>query len=198
MNHDIGHHFVLPAIQEFVKQYPQVHIDFVLDDDRVDLISEEVDLAIQIGIPKDTSLIARLLYEEDFVLYAHPEFLETFGYPKTIDDLNTLYWVVLDLPNWNNAVRLHKQNSTKIVYSRVFQRCNSPFMVQKMAASGMGVALMLPATMREQVSAGQLVPVLPDWHGERTAFSLVYPSRKNLPQRIRVLIDYIVKANIFA
>ena len=59
------------------------------------MISEQIDLAIRIGIPKDDSLIARIMHEERFILCASPSFLEISGTPKNIADLEKLRWITL-------------------------------------------------------------------------------------------------------
>ncbi|MBT80826.1 MAG: transcriptional regulator [Alteromonadaceae bacterium] len=197
MNHDIAHKFVLPALDGFIRQFPEVQIDFVLDDERVDLISEKIDLAIRIGLPRDASLIARVLHEETFAIFAQPAMLDRLGEPESLDALEALPWVLLDLPHWHNNVRLQSKDSSRTITPSRYYRSNSPHLIHKMAAMGTGVALLLPSTVKEETERGELVQILPGWHGERTAFSLVYPSRKNLPQRTRVLIDYLVSANIF-
>ncbi len=196
-NHDIAHKFVLPALVAFEKQYPDIHIDFLVSDERIDLIHDKVDLAVRIGIPKDASLIAKVLHEETFALYAQPELMEKYGKPDNVEGLAELPWVLLDLPSWNNSVRLHHQSVTKVITPTNYHRCNSPMMIHKMAASGMGIASFLPSTVREEVKAGLLEPVLPGWSGERMAFSLVYPSRKHIPQRTRVLIDFLMSYGMF-
>ncbi|MDO6477686.1 LysR family transcriptional regulator [Alteromonas sp. 1_MG-2023] len=196
-NHDIAHKFVLPALVAFKQLYPDIYIDFLASDERIDLIHDKVDLAVRIGIPKDASLIARVLHEETFTLYAQPELLKRYGYPENIEALATLPWVLLDLPNWNNSVRLYNESVTRVVTPKHYHRCNSPMMIHRMAATGMGVALFLPSTVADEIKAGLLEPVLPAWTGERMAFSLVYPSRKNIPQRTRVLIDYLADYEMF-
>lgn len=84
MNHNIAHKYVLPVLADFQAQYPQVQLDLILDDSRVDLVSEQIDLAIRIGIPKDDSLIARIMHEERFILCASPSYLGISGTPKTL------------------------------------------------------------------------------------------------------------------
>ncbi len=196
-NHDIAHKFVMPAMVAFKTQYPDVYVDFLVSDERIDLIHDKVDLAVRIGIPKDASLIARVLHEEAFALYAQPEMLAKYGMPENVEGLTYLPWVLLDLPNWNNSVRLHNASGTRVITPTNYHRCNSPMLIHKMAASGLGVASFLPSTVQDEVDSGALTPIFTQWRGERMTFSLVYPSRKHIPQRTRVLIDFLVAYGMF-
>jgi len=197
MNHDIAHKYVLPVLADFQAQYPQVQLDLILDDSRVDLISEQIDLAIRIGIPKDDSLIARIMHEERFILCASPSYLETSGTPKNIADLEKLRWITLIQKGHQDIQYLQRKGKNVEVKLSDFYRCNSPLMVQQMTLQGLGISTLLPSTVKEALAAGDLVQVLPSISSDLMVFSLVYPSRRQVPLRTRVLIDFLLAAKMF-
>ena len=199
MNHDIAHKYVLPVLSEFQALYPQVQLDLILDDSRVDLIGEQIDLAIRIGIPKDDSLIARIMHEERFVLCASPSYLASSGIPKNKSDLEKLRWITL----WQGKMEqrdvqyLQKQGKSYEIKIKDFYRCNSPHMVQQMTLQGLGISALLPSTVKEAFDKGDLVQLMPSISSEPMVFSLVYPSRRQVPKRTRVLIDFLLAAKMF-
>ena len=95
VNHDIAHKFILPKLSLFKQSYPQIDLDLMLEDQAQDLVMEHIDLAIRIGTPKDSSLIARTLFTDSFALFASPEFLEQHYIPETLQELENLPWLVL-------------------------------------------------------------------------------------------------------
>lgn len=194
MNHDIGHKYVLPVLQDFQSRYPEIQLDLILDDARRDLIAEQIDLAIRIGIPRDESLIARMMHEERFALFASPELLRKYGQPETLEAVEQLPWVMLDQPA--NPQLKYNGKTVELKPTQAY-RCNSPLMVQQMVMQGLGVGIMLPTTMRAEVSSGRLVQIMPALTSEALVFALVYPSRRQLPLRTRTVIDYLLAADIF-
>lgn len=199
MNHDIAHKYVLPTLAGFQERYPKVQLDLILDDSRVDLISEQVDLAIRIGIPKDDSLIARIMHEERFILCASPTYLNNLGIPKNKSDLEKLRWITLHQGNkeLRDVQYLQKSGKSYEIKLTDFYRCNSPLMVQQMTLQGLGISALLPSTVKEALDTGKLIHVMPSISSESMVFSLVYPSRRQVPQRTRVLIDYLLAARMF-
>lgn len=197
MNHDIAHKYVLPVLEDFQQQYPQVKLDLHLDDARLDLISEQIDLAIRIGVPRDESLIARVMHEERFSLFASPDFLHKYGRPKSINDSNRFPWVLLQQANYGNVQIMRQRDNTIEIKPQNYYRCNSPLMVQKMVVQGLGIGALLPTTVKQEIEDGKLVKVMPSLTSDPLVFSLVYPSRRQVPLRTRVVIDYLLAAKMF-
>lgn len=197
MTHDIAHKFLLPILDDFKNAYPKVELDLVLDDARVDMIAEQIDLAIRIGIPRDESLVARVMHEEKFSLFASRTFAEQHGPFKTVSQLEKLPWVVLNQASHNAILHLQQRGKSIVVRPQHYTGCNSPLMVQQMVLAGLGVGALLPGTVKAELASGNLVQVLPSVTSESVVFSLVYPSRRQVPARTRALIDFILGAKVF-
>ena len=194
---DIGVGFLLPVLQTYQKEYPEVELDIILSDDKLDLISEGIDLSIRVGIPKDDTLIARMLYEDRFGLYATPEYLAEHGTPTSIADLDLHKWVVLKQSIKKAAFTFYENNELKLLKPKLPIVSNSTLMMQAMISSGMGIGAILPSTMPKEIERGDLVQILPELSGHPIVLALVYPSRRQVPLRVRSLIDHILKARIF-
>ena len=83
----IGRRFLQPVINDFQKRFPQVEVELHLDDRVVDIVAEGIDLAFRMGEPKDSSLIARKIARNRYLLLATPEFIDVYaGYSKELID----------------------------------------------------------------------------------------------------------------
>lgn len=197
LNHDIAHKHVLPLLGVFNQRYPHVKIDLVLDDDKIDLIHEKIDLAIRVGIPRDDSLIARVMYEECFSIYASPEYLEKNGHPKTVRELSAHHWITLSQIHSNGLHRFWQKGKAIEVQPQNYSLCNSPLLLQQMVIRGLGIGVMFEATVRPELERGELIHLLPTVASEPAVFYLLYPSRRQLPLRTRVVVDFLMESNIF-
>ncbi len=197
VNHDIAHKFILPKLGLLKQRHPQINLDLILEDQPQDLIMEHIDLAIRVGVPKDSSLIARPIHKDRFGLFASPEFLQQQGVPESLEQLQSLPWIALA-----QIFELHKLpaalgNKTIEIKPKSFELCNSPFMVQQMVLAGLGISLLLPSTVRQEIETGRLIRVLPEITGQEVQFAIVYPSRKQLPKRTQAVIDFLLEQKIF-
>lgn len=195
--HDVGVSQLLPALTTFRRSYPQVEIDVILSDDRLDLIAEGIDVGLRVGLPRDDSLIGRVFYEDRFALFASADYLAEHGMPRDIAALANHHWISLARHNPHGVSRLYRGEELVTIEARHYESCNSPLMMIKMCEAGMGIAQLFPSTVRAEVKSGKLVQLMPELHGAQMLFSLVYPSRKQLPMRTRALIDHLLGFRLF-
>lgn len=197
MPHDIAHKFMLPILSDFQRQYPEVYLDIIPDDRPLNMISEQIDLAIRVGIPKEESIIARVMYEEKFQLFASPDYIDKVGSIKTLKDIEKCHSILFTLLNHKNTILMRQHNKTIEIRPKSYYRSDSPFMIQQMVLKGLGIGSLLPNAVKQEIKNGQLVHLLPSVTSEPIIFSLIYPSRHQIPQRIRVVIDYLLEKKIF-
>lgn len=197
MNHDTAHKYILPVLADFQAQYPEVYLDFILSDDTLDFIDDQIDLGIRIGTTIDDSLIARPLHEEKLALFASSSYLAQAGTPVTVEDLENCRWVTLMQTNFNDSLRLWENGAPLEIRPKDFYRCNAPLMMQQMVANGMGICALFPSMVQQEVNNKQLINVMPSVRSDTLTLALVYPSRRQIPQRTRVVIDYLLAADMF-
>ena len=195
--HDIGVSFLLPAFQSFREAYPEISLDIMLSDDKLDLISEGIDLGLRVGLPRDDSLVGKVLYEDCLSIFASPDYLKTHPVEENLKQLSEHHWIALTYISPGGVHRIYEGEMEHIIETPRHEMCNAPLMQQKMVIAGMGLGLLFPSTVREEIASGQLVPVLPHLKTRSALFSLVYPSRKHLPLRTRLLIEHLLKADLF-
>ncbi|OEC26341.1 LysR family transcriptional regulator [Vibrio cholerae] len=190
---DVGTFLLNPLLAEFYKQYPKVNFDIQLDDGLQDLVDSNLDMVIRIGELTSSSLVGRVIAPFELGIYASQTYLENSPPIHTIQDLEQHDWVYLtrlNLPNQTltltnqegvqHQVKFHSKHSS-----------NSPLGVMTMVQNGLGVGS-IASFLIDKLPDASLVRLFPDFYQISTTMNILYPSRKNLPPRVRLFIDYLV------
>jgi len=185
--------FPMEWLADFLAQYPQVRVDFVLSDASADLIADRIDVAIRGGVLEDSNLIARRVLDAGLDgLVASPAYIAARGSPVTLEDLATHDCLVFAHPSGRATWQLSAQDGSDAevqVAGRLSG--NTVQVLRKAALAGLGIAL-LPSTMtRRELRAGLLVPVLPQFTRKGHGVHLVYASRRHLPSAVSAFIELV-------
>jgi DNA-binding transcriptional LysR family regulator len=181
-----------PLVADYLKQYPDVKINIMLSDRRVDLIEEGLDLAVRIGALPESGLIARRLASDRIAICASPDYLAQHGAPMIPADLERhnclLYSYSASGDEWRMTGPGGEEYAVKVSGSL---RATSGEMVKLAALGGIGLMrqpLFLAAT---DIRAGRLVEVLTDYQSFDLGIYAVYPSRKHLSAKVRTFVDFL-------
>jgi DNA-binding transcriptional LysR family regulator len=184
-----------PAITEFMQQHPQVDFDLDFNDRQVDLLAEDIDVAIRIARLEDSSLIARRLWSSRLVLCASPGYLQAHGTPSTPEDLAAhralVYSHSQDDPT---QLTLHGDGGRehRVRVPERLRANNGDFLCQA-AVADEGLLLSPSFIVHESLRNGELVRVLPAYRaGEVNAYA-VYPQTRHLSQRVRAFVDFLAE-----
>jgi DNA-binding transcriptional LysR family regulator len=184
-------HMTAP-INEFARLHPRVEFDLDLSDRYVDLIQEDIDVAVRIGQLTDSSLIARRLFKSRIVASASPDYLEANGTPVAPADLSKhrclAYSNLVDSSQWSWIDGDGQQQRVDVHASLA---ANNGEMLSQFAANGRGIVMQPTFIAHKFIRDGTLVEVLPDvrW-AEITAYA-VYPPTRHLSYRVRAFIDFL-------
>ncbi|MHA6495106.1 LysR family transcriptional regulator [Pseudomonas borbori] len=192
-----GHYRVLPLLPAFRALYPQVRIEAELSNRNVDFASESFDLAIRARPPSDSSLIARPLEETPLQVVAAPDYLRQFGTPATPADLVEHQCIQFLLPRNGRPVPwLFRDQGVDLELATTGDYCCAQDVLAgvTLARSGAGLFQALGFTVEEDLRQGRLVEVLQAYAGRHRPFTLLYPSGRHLPLRVRVFIDFLLQA----
>lgn len=190
---DLATDWLSPKLQAFQALYPDIYFDLVLADHELDLIAEQLDLALRIGYLKDESVVVRPLFNTHAQVIASPAYLVKAPEPVNIDSLARQHWVLLKQLNTNNTITLQYQGQFIHFQPQYFHSCDSPLAMRQLIQLGFGIGLHLPITIGAELQQGSLQLIEPDWHSDTMTFCLVYPSRRQLPLRVRYLIDFLMQ-----
>ncbi|QUS55757.1 LysR family transcriptional regulator [Pseudovibrio brasiliensis] len=173
----------------FLRRYPALQLELLLDDHALDLIEDEVDVAIRIGIPADSAMIGRVLCDVEFQLYASRDYLSEHGRPALMSDLKDHRGIdTLDVAL--NSLSLTDQAGLRRPISmQSMCRTNSPSGILSLVEIGAGIGLMPLSVVRDGLERGEIERVLPDWSFGAAKLYLLYPSKKQLARRSRVFMD---------
>jgi len=172
----IGEKYILPLMHTLREAYPAISLELYFSDDQVDLLAQEIDIAIRIGHLPDSSLMARKICDKHLAWYASPHYLQQHGTPSVPDDLTQHQCVIFK----NQSITLDhwpfKQKNGDIIKVRAQHTIatdNGNALVE-MARIGLGVIMIDPLLIKEDIKKGTLVPILTDWqHPDTSPINLV-------------------------
>ena len=194
MSSTFGRLYVSPLLPEFLDLHPAVRVSVDLNDQRVDLVSTGMDLAIRIGALDDSTLVARRLATNKRVLCASPEYLRRHGTPRTPDDLTRHDCLLLVGAQGRNDVwRLRDGDSDIAVHVHGRLESNQGELIRDAGVAGLGIAMYSTWHVNGDLRAGRLQVVLPDYPLPDTAISAVMPQRRLVPPRVRAFIDFLAQ-----
>ena len=185
--------FVAPVVGEFLGSYPEVKVDLTIGERTIDLIDEGYDLAIRLTPPPDSSLIVRSLATWRHVLCCSPAYREQHGPPRQLAELSehncvrhALYpfgdeWRFIDRKGMPASVRV-SGNLTS----------NSGETLRRAALQGVGLCLAAGFLVADDLEAGHLIRLLPEYRPVELSMNAIYPHRHHLSAKVRSFIDLLV------
>ena len=181
----LGTIWLTPRIQEFMKLNPEIEIELIFDDKELDLSTRQADVGIWMRRPKKLSYIQKKLIDINYHIYGSTKYLEQYGYPKTIMELNKHKFISFGKgtpspvfnPDWALKLGMKEHKKRKPV-----MKVNSIYGLLLAVQTGVGLAA-LPDYIT--VSTPNIVKVMPHIEGPKTETYFVYPqSLKNVARII--------------
>ena len=180
-----GTTWLTPRIQEFMQLNPEIEIELIFDDKELDLSTRQADIGIWMRRPKQLNYIQKKLIDINYHIYGSAKYLEKYGYPKNISDLNKHNFISYGRgapspvfnPDW--ALKLGMKENKK---RKPIMKVNSVYGLLLAVQSGVGLAA-LPDYIT--VSVPNIIRVLPHIEGPKSEAHFVYPqSLKNVARVI--------------
>lgn len=187
--------FPMDWIAEFLAAHPRVRLDFQLSDDKADLIADRIDVAIRGGALDDSGFIARQVHGAAIDgLVASPAYLAARSTPRTLRDLVDHECMGFTHPSGRIIWRLTGPDGVdeEVQVGGRFSG-NTAQALRKATLAGLGIALLPPTMTRRDLREGLLVRVLPQYHRDRYALHVVYPSRRHLPLAVSAFIELVME-----
>lgn len=191
-----GVEVVLPILEAFHQSIPTISVDLVLSDANLDLIGERIDLALRLAPAPAGDLISSRLLHTRYHAVASPDFVARYGLPEEPAALSALNAIRFPLPGYRDRwlFRQGEDEAVEVPVSGWLVISNA--LAQRRAAlSGLGVALLANWLVGDQLADGSLIDLFPQHAVTATNFDsgvwALYPSRAYLPQRVRVLIEFL-------
>jgi DNA-binding transcriptional LysR family regulator len=176
----------------FHQKYPKVTLDVVLSDRLVDVVDEGYDIAIRIAALTNSTMVSKKLTTTRIILCASPTYLKEHGTPKKPADLmnhqviNYSYWAgkeewSFDGPNGGESVNI-----------KPFMQTNNGDTCLSAALAHQGIVLQPSFIVGDAIRAGDLVEIMPKYKSIELGIYAIFPTRKHIAPKVRVLIDFLV------
>ena len=183
-------------LPDFLKTYPEIKVQLLVSNRRVDIINEGIDIALRVraNLDDDPSLVLRKFENIEQHLFASQAYLNEYGMLKQPEDLTAHRILSMVDDHLDQHMILHDdQNVQKKIKINPMLMGSDLIMLGKMASQNCGIALLPDTIACDYVKSGELVRVLPEWKAPHGIFHAVYPSRRGLLPAVRVFIDYLVE-----
>jgi len=183
-----------PLWAEFMAQHPRVTLDVTLADRVVDLVEEGFDLAVRIARLPNSSLVSRQITSTRLVLCASPAYLQAHGEPTHPSELAGHAVLAYSLFSMGDQWEFMAPEGTASVKVAPRLRTNSGDTCRVAALRHQGIVLQPSFLVGPDLLAGTLVEVMPAWRSVELGVYAVYPSRKFVSPKVRLMIDFLVNA----
>lgn len=183
---------ILRTLPSFMKRYPEVRVSATFSDSPFDFASNRIDVAIQFTEQiEDQSLVARKIAHNRRVICAAPAYLESEGIPAKPEDLQRHNCLQLSTVSRFNDWDFKDFEARGLRLRSNFQ-ANSADALYHATLAGIGVARLSTYLIRDDLEAGRLVRVLPDYEDNGSDIYATYSARRNLAPKVRVFIDHLL------
>lgn len=183
-----GEQQILPLINSFMMQYTDIEITVYLSNQQLDLVDECFDLAIRLGKLSDSSMMAKKLAERTNYVCASPAYLEKYGIPHSLSELDKHSCLLGTRDFW------HFNDGSKERNLRVAGRLryNSGFGLVDAALKGLGIVQLPDYYIKEHIKSGDLITLLDNYKVPDEGIWAIYPHNRHLSPKIRLLVDYLL------
>lgn len=186
--------YMSDRLTRLLRSHPGLCVELIFREEPSDLVGEGIDLEVRLGSVADNSLMCRRIGWTTAFLVAAPCYLEGRPRLETPDDIGVhdciCYSRAGDGRSWSFS------NGADEVAVRIVPRiiANNSVAVHRAALAGGGVAVLSHILACSDIEAGRLVNLMPDFPPSRLPINVVYPSRRNLPLRVRTVLDFLIDA----
>ena len=186
-----GEQQLLPLVNDFMVQYRNIEVTAFLSNQKIDLIDGGYDLAIRIGKLSDSTMMAKKLSRRTNFVCAAPAYLEKYGVPESLRELNQHNCLLGTRDYWHfieDGKNTDKEKNLRISGSVQY---NSGHSLVDAALKGLGIVQLPDYYVQKYLASGALVSVLDNYREPEESIWAVYPHNRHLSPKIRLLVDYL-------
>ena len=190
-----GQFHIQPLIPKFLERHPDLRIQLTLSDSLVNLVEEEVDVAIRIADMPDSTLIAKKLSAVHRTVAAAPSYIEKFGIPKSPEDLKNHNCLTLSFETSLNQWEFKGSDGPQRIRVRGSFETNNAAALYEAGLAGLGLFRAANFVVGSDFKEGRLIPVLEDYEMiNQVNIYAVYPHSKHLSPKVRAFVDLMIDA----
>nr|WP_315484683.1 LysR family transcriptional regulator [uncultured Undibacterium sp.] len=192
-----SHHRLLPIMPRFFERYPRIKIEFNISNRNIDFVEDGYDIAIRLGTPEDSRLVARKLEDAKRGIFVSPAYLAQYGTPQTPEDLQQHRCLQFLLPSTGRPfpwlVTINGQEQ-EYAFTSSISVTDDVLGCVSLAKSGGGICQSFQYIVEEDVRQGRLVEILQDYtHGQTRSYSMLYPQNRLMSATVRAFVDFVLQ-----
>ena len=184
---------ISPHLPIFREMYPDVEVEMIISDNELNLVENNIDLAIRIALMRDSSLISRKLASNPRAMVASPDYLKKKGKPIHPDDLIKHDIISFQLGSPYNEWHFFVDNKPKIFTAKGMLQLNHGDAILRSCINNGGICMLSRFVVGRHIAAGTLTSLLENFLQEDIPIYAVYPSGKHLSPKVRAFLDFLVK-----
>ncbi|KAB0893429.1 LysR family transcriptional regulator [Cronobacter sakazakii] len=192
----VGRFVIHPLMEEFLTRYPQVDICLRLEDRYMDLIDDEVDLALRITDSPSPGLYGKPLMPIEHLLCATPDYLARHGTPETPQALRHHSCISLGETAADARWKFRRDGKSVVVQTHGRYAANHTGVRLDAVKRHLGIGSLPRFTASDALAAGEIVQVLPEWEfisSYSGRLWLLWSTSRHMPAKIRAFIDYLTE-----
>ncbi|MGO1616683.1 MAG: LysR substrate-binding domain-containing protein [Oceanisphaera sp.] len=182
-----GEKTIAPLVNDFVQQYPELEVQMILTNQKLDLVAEGFDLAVRLGKLEDSSMMAKRLSSRTQYICASPQYLAAYGEPQRLSDLEQHNCLQGNLDYW----RFQEQGQARNIRVKGNIRCDSGWALLDAALKGIGIVQLPDYYVHAALAKGKLVPLLAQYQEPDEGIWALYPHNRHLSPKVRMLLDFL-------
>ena len=192
---DFANIHITPIIADFLNQYPEIQIQFLMNSKQVDLIDGGIDIAIRIGRLDDSSLFARKIADYQSLICASPSYLTQHGTPTHPDELLTHSCLSFNIQSKKIYWGFEVEGETKNIEISGKIKANNLDFLKEAALSNLGIVNLPIWMVQDDIEQNRLVPLLEDFtvSHSKTPIHAVFGHNRHLAPKVRAFIDFLVE-----
>lgn len=183
---------LLPAMPRFLERFPEVHVDIVLEDRRIDIARENLDISITVPRPDHGHLVVRKLFEFERLTAAAPSYVKRHGLPRTPEEIIARHRCVRVASTLAMPWQFRTPTGIRTIEPQPYVVVNNAAFATQLVFDGAGISQMMEFQLIEGLRDGRLLPVLPQYPcPHREVMAAVYAHERVRLPRVRAMLDFL-------
>jgi DNA-binding transcriptional LysR family regulator len=183
---------LLPAMPRFLERFPEVEIDVVLEDRRIDLLRENFDLSITVLGPDHDNVVARKLFEFERIAAAAPSYVKRHGLPQSPEEILARHRCIRVASTLSVPWQVQMPSGLRTLDPRPYVVANNAAFATQLVFDGAGISQMMEFQVLEGLRDGRLVAVLPQYPcPDKRVMAALYPHERNRLPRVKAMLDFL-------
>lgn len=184
-------HQLVPVLPAFMARYPDVQLDLRIEDARLDLVNEGLDISVR-PAPADEAMVARTLFEFDRIVCVAPSYLNRFGTPRKPEDLREHRCLTVSGTFSAKRWSFHGPGGLLAIDIDGHARVNNADAIYRLALDGQGIVHINEFICASALRDGRLVPILADYPcADGSQMLAMYPHERNRLPRVAAMLDFL-------